>query len=271
VKLTWEGDDPDRANVTRRTLSHQELETMDFRAYLASSDSESIQSEGDAKERLRDLLLQGHDADDAVWDNKHDRQQEMEITFTPGVVEAAKDDIEETTLERYKRRHRERRLERKANLLNRKESLPPSLDDGTAPHQADQLADIAASEDVKHFDMTSIVKSEKLAGSKGKLKRKQQARLLAKDPDLQEDFVLDASDPRFAAMHTNHQFALDPSSSQFVSITTHSPLILILVAGSAVPRIWATSWHSGAVFTPPTIFKTTLAESRDARSNSPCT
>ena len=41
VKLTWDEDEPDRAQVTRRVLSRKEIEESDFRAYIASESSES--------------------------------------------------------------------------------------------------------------------------------------------------------------------------------------------------------------------------------------
>jgi len=73
--------------------------------------------------------------------------------------------------------------------------------------------------------MGAIIKHEKLNASKGKHKNKQKAKLLAKEPELQEDFVLNPSDDRFSAVHTDHRFALDPSSSQFRKSQTMTGLL----------------------------------------------
>ncbi|KAF9480997.1 hypothetical protein BDN70DRAFT_876869 [Pholiota conissans] len=141
VKLTWDEDDPERNQVTRRALTKKEIEENDFRAYIANTSSESESDEEDtaaqskktskkdkkekkkaSRDKLRALLLGGNeDAMPEGWgaggnafgaDDADD--VDMEITFTPG-LSAAKEG-EETTLEKYQRKMREKRKKRKEEV-----------------------------------------------------------------------------------------------------------------------------------------------------------
>jgi hypothetical protein len=144
VKLTWDDDDPERNRVTRRTLSRKEIDELDFKAYIASSNSES---ESDAshtsrssrptpgdnqkkgkRDRLRTLLLSGNDENlpEGWGGTGKDNADDLEITFAPGLSAAAASNPstkegrkgtggeEETTLERYQRREREKKKAKKA-------------------------------------------------------------------------------------------------------------------------------------------------------------
>ncbi|KJA29425.1 hypothetical protein HYPSUDRAFT_127220 [Hypholoma sublateritium FD-334 SS-4] len=133
VKLTWDDDDPERNHVTRRALTKKEIEENDFRAYIANTSSES---EGEdvapaaqkqtkkkavraERDKMRALLLGGNDdampegwGDDAGVGGLGEADDvDMEITFTPGLSAAKAGD--ETTLEKYQRRMREKRKKRK--------------------------------------------------------------------------------------------------------------------------------------------------------------
>ncbi|KAG6856644.1 hypothetical protein H0H87_002234 [Tephrocybe sp. NHM501043] len=126
VKLTWDEDDPERNQITRRKLTKKEIENADFRAYLASSsesESEAVEtapkkSKGkdkkSSRDQLRALLLGGNDDLPEGWDRENDPEDvDMEITFTPGLSEQ-KDD--ETTLDKYQRKIREKRKKRKEEV-----------------------------------------------------------------------------------------------------------------------------------------------------------
>jgi NUC153 domain len=141
VKLTWDEDDPERNQITRRTLTKQEIEQADFKAYLASSTSGSESESGgpdsqksnvrrkgkDAKgasrDKLRGLLLRGDDDDlPEGWgrDEKDEaRDVDMEITFTPGLSQANDKGKGETTLEKYERKLKEKRKRKKEVLKER--------------------------------------------------------------------------------------------------------------------------------------------------------
>ncbi|KAG9047783.1 pre-rRNA-processing protein esf1 [Tulasnella sp. UAMH 9824] len=131
VKLTWDDDDADRVELTRRPLTAEEIEANDFKAYLANTSDSSEEDEGQApkingkagpekkkslkerkqaeRDRLRSLLLgggsgEGGDGDDFFvnpdlpegWGDGAGKNKaaEMEITFTPGL--SAKKDGQES-------------------------------------------------------------------------------------------------------------------------------------------------------------------------------
>lgn len=163
VKLTWDQDDPNRSKLTRRTLTKDEIEEEDFKAYLASSGSESEAEDEDAesalvekkkgkkgkkggkgdKDKLRALLLSGDNEDGDVWGKaglsndallKPEKEEgDMEITFRPGlsVGGAAKDEENMTTLEKYQLRMKEKkaRKKEKAELKRAAKDVSPEDDD----------------------------------------------------------------------------------------------------------------------------------------------
>ena len=251
MKLTWDEDDPERNQITRRTLTKQEIEEADFKAYLASSTSGSESESGgpdsqkrnvrrkgkDAKgasrDKLRALLLGGDDDDlPEGWGREEDepRDVDMEITFTPGLIQANDKDKGETTLEKYERKMKEKRKRKKEQTYTvertRQDKVNKRGSDRAAspnpPHHkhhkasAEELALLVASDnpnaEPKHFNMKSVLKAEKKAKGRGK---KGKRRGDVDDNETQEDFVLDVNDDRFKAVHEDHAFAIDPSNPQY--------------------------------------------------------
>jgi hypothetical protein len=119
VKLTWDTEDPERTKITRKKFTKEDLKDMDFKAYLASSSSEEEAFSDDDKEDLQSkyrALLE--DADE------QDKNEDMEITFTPGLSEKAskllekkkeKEELEdETVFEGYLRKRKEKKKLNKA-------------------------------------------------------------------------------------------------------------------------------------------------------------
>lgn len=138
MKLTWDEDDPERNQITRRALTKQEIEEADFKAYLASSTSGSesepdilnlpkpsakekaSNKKGAERDKLRALLLGGNDDElPEGWgrgDEDEPKDVDMEITFTPGLSQSKDHDKEETTLQKYERKMKEKRKKRKEEL-----------------------------------------------------------------------------------------------------------------------------------------------------------
>ncbi|CAK5284055.1 unnamed protein product, partial [Mycena citricolor] len=235
VKLTWDDDDPERNKITRRNLTKQEIEDGDFRAYLASSDEDSDAEKDMGRDKLRSLLLSGDGGDlPEGWDRGEDDDRgdvDMEITFTPGLTNTA--DKDETTLEKYQRKMREKRKQRKSNKEQGPAEAEAETDDffdagdgdtveKSVPVReistADELSLLVSSDnktdDPRHFDMQAIIKAEKLAKRKGgkKIKKKQGNE---DANEMQEDFKINVEDPRFKGLHDDHAFAIDPSNPQF--------------------------------------------------------
>lgn len=237
--------------MTRRAFSKKELQEADFKAFLASASSEGGSDEGDnaqsKREKIRSLLLQGTDGDNELlpegWGKDFDKAGDMEITFTPGLSGSTNnvDPEEETTLQRYVRKEKEKRKKRKdekSQKTNQDNGLPEDdffgedeSDGGQPPSGKNNLGynksrsvDVAELEllqstlgetgEPNHFNMRDVIKAEK---NKTKKRRKERKRNTAENAEeIQEDFVLDVNDSRFRALHEDHAFAIDPSNPQYV-------------------------------------------------------
>ncbi|KAL1720744.1 hypothetical protein EV715DRAFT_196489 [Schizophyllum commune] len=278
VKLTWDEDDPERAKVTRRAFTKKEIEEADFRQYIASSGSEDegegedVSSKRASRDKLRALLLGGGDNElpegwgakgsKGEWGEEGDDDVDMEITFTPGLSEK-KGDGEETTLDKYQRKMREKRRKRKEEMKERHAEKEADGDDffevdeeepaptsnksgkhGKKLHKASkpdntptptpriestaaELALVATSDNPNaepaHFDMKAILKAEKKKGKKGRGKKRGKSG--EEEKDLQEDFTLDVNDERFKVLHEDPSFAIDPTNPQFKKTKAMSALL----------------------------------------------
>lgn len=250
VKLTWDDDDPERNHITRRSLSKKEIEEADFKAYIASSSSESDndpdpvskkRSQKNAqRDKLRTLLLAGDDDelpegwgqdDDA---GKHD-DVDMEITFTPGLTEA-KNPEDETTMEAYQRKMREKRKKRKEEVKvkvttitnnegggqpGKKISFDDEFFEGVSGSEGESEAENASLSTKRVSRAQGVdkpvpqeMKSDVKAEKKGKKKRGKK-KVIDDDDEVQDDFIIDVKDDRFKAIHEDYQFAIDPSNPRF--------------------------------------------------------
>ncbi|KAJ2642099.1 pre-rRNA-processing protein esf1, partial [Coemansia sp. RSA 1694] len=123
VNLTWDADEPTRMKMTRRAFTQDEIETMDFGGLLASSSSGESSSDEEELAKKRALLLSGGNDDSDEDEDEDEGMGEMEITFTPGLSEAAASRLEsakraeeeakqranESTIDRFRRLKKERR------------------------------------------------------------------------------------------------------------------------------------------------------------------
>ncbi|KAI5479550.1 hypothetical protein MNV49_003287 [Pseudohyphozyma bogoriensis] len=165
VKLTWDADDPHRKNKITSYLAAttdkgkgkgkgREMNEDDIKVYLASSSEDEGEEEEEAdeffeadtdkkskkKDRLRSLFgLDDAGASERAWDGsgKHkDANSGMEITFAPALSEfggqEAKSRDQETAIETYKRKEKERRERKKAERKAKKngEKLPAEGEEG---------------------------------------------------------------------------------------------------------------------------------------------
>lgn len=189
--MTWDDDDPERNQITRRTLSRKEIEENDYRAYIASSESESeeVGKSSSKRDKLRALLLSG--GDDTLpegWGHGEDDgpgDADMEITFTPGLSETKND--QETTLEVYKRKMKEKKKKRKEELVEKraeKEGKKDALDgdDFFAAGSGDEESDEEEEEE-----------KPKKGKGKGKKERKASPPTVARQPSTAEELALIAA------------------------------------------------------------------------------
>ncbi|KAF8530966.1 hypothetical protein JB92DRAFT_2854444 [Gautieria morchelliformis] len=274
VKLTWDDDDPERNKLTRRTLSRKEIEESDFKAYLASSGSSDEDSDVTTaptmkRDKLRALLLGGSSEDNELlpegWGNSFDKAGDMEITFAPGLSKEPDDarGEEETSLQRYLRKQKEKRKEKKAKSERVKdEKLTNQVDEFFGEDSEDggqEVAPAAAGKQTakplsmgsetqkikrvestpaelellvtsvepepKHFDMRSVVRAEKVGSKSRGRNRKKNIESRTNEDEAQEDFSINVKDDRFKALHEDHAFAIDPSNPHFKKTKSMSALL----------------------------------------------
>jgi hypothetical protein len=243
------------------------MENADFRAYIASSSSED-ESQGEnegktknskikdaSRQKLRTLLLSGND--DAIpegWDEGEGGDINMEITFTPGLSE--KKDKEETTLDNYQKKIREKRKKRKEErkeVGQTKEGRKgdKSKVDGDEFFESGSTGDEEGEEEVKRDisnrqgkkgrsqtppreettaeELALIASSQNadeepkhfdmkavLRAEKHKRKKGKKSKKITPENELQEDFTIDVHDDRFKILHEDHQYAIDPTNPQYV-------------------------------------------------------
>lgn len=232
VKLTWDQTPSDRVTMANKRFSQKELEEMDFQAYLASESEEEEKGEDLQALKSRYAQLLGGFAPGTAQDNEDD--VDMEITFNPALQnndnnEPKDDEKEETTIEAYKRKEKERRKRRMEkhkqqldNEKNKHESENQSTDEeqtATPAHQNDDkkanselellMMNENGEDDAQHFNMKDIMKAEKQKGKK-KSKKDKKAQTLPQD-----DFKVDLDDPRLREVFESHEYAIDPTSSEF--------------------------------------------------------
>lgn len=152
MSLTWDEDDVDRFQLTRRDFTQDDIKDLDFDIYLASSDEEEEEEEDvDAlREKYRKLL--GSSSKQSAYEDKVDEDEDdgdMEITFTPGLSEAAgalvskkneDESKEETSIETYMRKQKEKRQAKKAAKHKEEKS---DQEDGDCKCGMTQLSDPA--------------------------------------------------------------------------------------------------------------------------------
>ena len=176
----------------------------------------------------------------------------MEITFAPGLVDKKGED--ETTLEKYQRKLREKRKKRKEEVretakekgVQQKKKPKKPLDDffdvdsesdeeaggrkkdkkgrkGKAKEvieprtaaTAEELALLVASDNPNGAKHFDMSAVLKAEKKSGKKGKKgRKEKHGANDQDTQAEFRIDVTDERFRALHNDHAFAIDPSNPQ---------------------------------------------------------
>lgn len=248
-------------------MTRKEVEEGDFRALLASSseDEDSSNEAGPSqlkdRERMRALLLGGNNDElpEGWGEQEQDKSGELEVTFMPALSSnVPKNEGEETTLDRYKRKQKGKRAQRKGkretlptaeteeaeddffgydenaepapgssrqrNVSKIKGTKQPPSDSTAATRNISSNAELElllapdpaaeTNTEPKHFDMRAVIKAEK-TGRLGRKGRKRDKNVVSTaEAEDGRDFQIDVKDERFAALHEDHAFAIDPSNPQ---------------------------------------------------------
>ncbi|CAL5213819.1 unnamed protein product [Lathyrus oleraceus] len=254
VELTWDEDEPARANTLKRKFNDEQLAQLEMDELVASDESESDDSEdnnetvghADKKARKKEMYLDllGNNSDK---DAEEDGVQDMEVTFNTGLEDISKHIMEKkdkkskSVWEEYLRKQREKKRARK------NKSKYSSDDDDDSDNTDQQAAGEAEDFFMEEPDITK--KKKKKAESKNdkdqKLKdmdgvSKEELELLLADDKgtdtglkgynlkfkkgkgKKTEGVIDEAkipnsaydDPRFASIYSP-DFAIDPTDPQF--------------------------------------------------------
>lgn len=248
VKLTWDETPAERVEMSKRAFTQKEIEDMDFKAYLAS-DSEGSEEEinEDSRNKLKSLVGESIRIGDKSLFDKSDNEGgdvDMEITFTPGLDETKKDDEDgkdETTIEKIRRKEKERRKMRKERIkelkkkaeekkrekLNKSDSQSKTADEVEKEKKSKAELELLMMDDDNdtesklnkkaHFNMTEILRSEKEKGKRTKYQNREKI--------VEDEFKPDLNDPRFREVFEDHDFAIDPSQPEFKGTTAMKEIL----------------------------------------------
>ncbi|KAF2728308.1 hypothetical protein EJ04DRAFT_504296 [Polyplosphaeria fusca] len=152
VKLTWDADDTTRKEAQKRAFTQKEVDENDLQAYLgtdSSSDDDAGADKSSKVASIRAALGLGSSSKSKAVESKRGRdfkrpEGEMQVTFTAGLSTDAKGSVfenepEETTIEKYKRKERERRAKRKERWNAKQQGL--ALDDTGPKEQSTPAAE----------------------------------------------------------------------------------------------------------------------------------
>lgn len=160
VNIAWDDDEPLRVKTLHRKFDPDQLNEMDFKAYLASDDEVSDGDDDDddddsqengedgenkkkgLREKYRALLLESGDPSEGREDND---DKDMEITFNTGLEDLSKrilekskkNNSEETVWEAYLRKRSEKRKAKK-KLAERSSEDETSNSDGEDPNDEER-------------------------------------------------------------------------------------------------------------------------------------
>ncbi|KAL6449450.1 ESF1 Pre-rRNA-processing protein ESF1 [Candida maltosa Xu316] len=219
VKLTWDETPKERLTLSSRPLSQKEIEENDFKAYLASdSDGSDDEKESSAKEKYQNLLggtfakfgKEGNDDDDV----------DMEITFDPGLSDKkGKDEDEdeekdETTIEAYRRKEKERRQKRLAKFKETKQAdAEPAATEKPSKSKKNSKKGRPELDEKSKAELELVLMDNQDGNNKEHFKM------------VQDNFVASLDDDRFKEVFESHEFAIDPTNSEFKQTETMKKIL----------------------------------------------
>jgi len=236
VKLTWDEDDVDRKDAMKKAFSRGEIEEMDLKAYIGSDSSsdedeeeeEELNGNAEAAETMS-MVSKRSKADKAAEmraklglsdvptkrKSKEDKPVgDMQITFSSGIsnnqkVSVFENEPEETTVEKYVRKEKERKAKRKDKLKAEREGKTIEEVQAEAA-QEDGNAEAAAEDDGFNdpfFDDPVAAAKDQRKKAKAAEKARQRAEEAANSEKKAEEakqlelLMLDEQDPSGKVRH----------------------------------------------------------------------
>ena len=224
VKLTWDADDATRKEVQKRAFSRAEIDENDLQAYLGSDASSDEEENEDRAAKLRAAL--GLSAGAGSSKSKKNRDAgpvgDMQVTFTPGlsaknsgkkasVFANAEPEREETTIEKYVRKEKERKALRKERTLAVREGRDPDAKEAEDDDEEETGSLTSGSEDDED-EFASFGEDEEEEEQAPKLKSKP-SKKLSKQRDDETEEADPFNDPFFQDP-TAHNKALKKASKE---------------------------------------------------------
>lgn len=239
VDLTWDADDTGRIQLTSAALKGSARED-DLRAFLAS-DSEEDEEIADDKqnEQKVEAVRSKYKALLDEIKGENEEQENIEITFVPGLSESAAQMLErknqkEEELGPWEAHLQKKKEEKKAKKKERKAAAQAQADAEKKPQSREEREAAAAEEKRKAAELELLMLDTNAAKKKGfkldsmldddakrskkasrnqRLKQKKNAD--EKKSDEADGFKVKTNDPRFASLFSQPSFAIDPTSPHF--------------------------------------------------------
>ncbi|KAH9817954.1 hypothetical protein DFH28DRAFT_1123888 [Melampsora americana] len=267
VKLTWDAEDPHRTKVTRRNtqkMTREELDELDFRAYVAppSSDEENS-SEHSAelqpkkpsnRSKLRDLLGLSD-----LGSSKANDTPELDITFVPAFSQKEAVAPEGNTSSTRSRKLRnsesvitpyvdqdqesgsqnidnsEKPSKKSKKVAKEKKNKAKITNDDHDDNDEDKPRTSGAAELELLFDVDEetdpsrahfdINQIVKAEKLKGRSKLLKKMKRSKKEALPTDNFDINTTDERFSMVYNDHEFAIDPSNPQYKKTKNMSKLL----------------------------------------------
>jgi len=242
ITCSWDLADNARAEVMMRKFADADWKEDDFKVFLASSSEEDTGSEGESdgdtegvgaeerRRRKKGKIRNRYKGLLPVAGVEGEEKEDMEITFTPGLSELAKDAVErksraederdETVWQQTVRKKNEKRKEKKKEKKKEK-TVEPSVEGAVVPDEEDE-----DHREKERFELSLLTLPDtyvpKSAGSdevpapkdKRKKKKKNTTRKEQQEAAL-SGFEVDVEDKRFGALFQSADFAIDPTHKNF--------------------------------------------------------
>lgn len=154
--------------------------------------------------------------------DKEDNQESPDLGFDdPFFTSAAGQDEPSSRTKKSKSRQENKGHQEQNDALTAQQQAELELlmldDDPTSNPNANQANSNNPTQSQGHFNMKDILRAEKKSGRKSK--NKPSSKNLQHDNNnpkqQQAGFNMNVSDPRFAALYQNHEFAIDPTNPRF--------------------------------------------------------